>query len=523
VNPLDRAIGWLAPRAAVKRAQARALLEAEGKRFEAAKAARDGDWMPLGAGPDPTSDVIAAGYELRAAARELEQNDPLAVSGLAHWASHSGPISARAQVPGISGPEAKSIHDPIDTLWWEQCQRMGADGETVEEMLQTQVVRAMIRDGEVLARRIDRDSSYDLPLPFQVQLLEAEFLDQSRDRALDDGGLILGGIRFDRRGKRISYILHREHPGPNRVLTRRSLDPVEVPADQIAHIYEPITYGLQRGITWFAPVIMTARDLGDYNRAERKRKMIQACYAAFVHGFNETDETVGPTVTDSQGRTIETVYPGMIAYVRGAGGQVQFGDPKGTGGYAEYMRDQRHSYAAGLHLTYELLTGDLSQVSYISGRLGLQGFKRRVSQVQRTVIIPRYCERLWGWFIAYGQALGKVRPGTVWSRWTPPRWETIQPLEDAQADELEIKMGTLSPQEALAKRGIDPLEYLDEVEQWVAELKRRKLEFMLPALFESMLSSAPAPAPTAPPQPGARAGLPVIKRANGHAPKGIIQ
>jgi lambda family phage portal protein len=499
MNVIDRAISVFAPRAALKRATARALLEAGGQRFEAAKAGRSDDWMPMGTSTDPNAEVIQAGYELRRAARQLEQDDPFATRGLAAWTCNAAPIAGRAQVPGIERDDAKAVHDPIDTLWWEQCQRLGADGETNGDALQAQIVHGMVRDGEILVRRIDRPSEFGLPLPFQVQLLEAEFLDESKDRGTDDGGAIVGGIRFNRLGQRVSYLLHREHPGPNRAFTRRSLDPVEVPASEIAHVYEPLTYGLQRGFSWFAPVIMTAKDLGDYNRAERKRKMIQACFAAFVHGFEgEPDQTIGPTVTDSQGKVIESVFPGMIAYVRGAGGQVQFGDPKATGGYAEYMRVHQHAYAAGLHLTYELLTGDLSQVNFSSARVGLVEFRRRVRHVQRTVLIPRYCERIWSWFLMYGQALGKIRTGTVWAQWTPPRWEAIQPHEDAQATELQLATGTLSPQEALAREGIDWIEYLDDIEQWNAELDKRGIAFGVETRKDLKFPPAPA-APTSPP------------------------
>ena len=513
---LDRAIGWLAPRTALKRVQARALLEAGGKRFEAATAAREQGWTALGSGTDPTAQAVEAAYELRSAARQLEQDDPFAVSGLAKWTSNATPISGRAQVPGVTGPNAKAVHEPIDRLWWEQCQRLGADGQSNEATLQKQVLHGLIRDGEILARRIDRDSRFDLPLPFQVQLLEAEFLDASRDRQLDGGGLVMGGIQFDARGVRQGYWLHREHPGANRAFTRRNDQPVFVPADEISHIYEPTTYGLQRGVTWFAPVIMTARDSADYARAERMRKKIQACYAAFVHGFSD-DETIGPVVTDSSGKAVETLFPGMIGYVRGAGGSVTFGEPKDGGGYTEFQRDQRLAYAAGLHLTYELLSGDLSNVSFISGRLGLLAFRKRVRQVQDTVLIPRWSETLWRWFLMYGQGLGRVRQGTVWARWSPPRWESVQPLEEAQADELELKIGTLSPQEALAKRGIDAMEFLDEWEAWKAELERRGLEFLAPALTAASLAAAP-PAPPSVPRIA-----PPAKRLNGHASKESLQ
>jgi hypothetical protein len=60
----------------------------------------------------------------------------------------------------------------------------------------------------------------------------------------------------------------------------------------------------------------------------------------------------------------------MIEYLP-SGRDVRFATPGASGGYAEYMRVQLHAIAAGMGLTYELLTGDLSQVNYSSIRAGL--------------------------------------------------------------------------------------------------------------------------------------------------------
>ena len=53
------------------------------------------------------------------------------------------------------------------------------------------------------------------------------------------------------------------------------------------------------------------------------------------------------------------------------------------------MRLQLHAIAAGVGLTYELLTGDLSQVNYSSIRAGLIEFRRRMEALQWQLLRPR--------------------------------------------------------------------------------------------------------------------------------------
>jgi capsid protein len=55
------------------------------------------------------------------------------------------------------------------------------------------------------------------------------------------------------------------------------------------------------------------------------------------------------------------------------------------------MRVQLHAIAAGVGLTYELLTGDLSQVNYSSIRAGLLEFRRRMEALQWQLLVPGLC------------------------------------------------------------------------------------------------------------------------------------
>ncbi len=81
----------------------------------------------------------------------------------------------------------------------------------------------MVEAGEVLVRRRLRRASDGLPVPLQLQVLEADFLDATKSNNVG-AGRIVQGIEFDPVGKRRAYWLHPEHPGDAHGALRGGLD-----------------------------------------------------------------------------------------------------------------------------------------------------------------------------------------------------------------------------------------------------------------------------------------------------------
>jgi lambda family phage portal protein len=208
-------------------------------------------------------------------------------------------------------------------------------------------------------------------------------------------------------------------------------------------------------------VILRLRDLDEYDDAELVRKKIEACFAAFVLDGDDA-EPLGEARQDGAGRRVESFEPGMIEYLP-AGRDVRFAAPSASGGYPEYMRLQLHAVAAGLGLTYELLTGDLSQVNYSSIRAGLIEFRRRVEALQWQVLIPCLCAPVWRRFVDVAHATGALPAGEIGVEWTAPRFEAVDPLKDARADIMAVRAGFMTLKEAIARNGYDPGEVLAEI------------------------------------------------------------
>lgn len=459
MNFLDKTIGWFAPRAGLKRARARAvidILDKHGRRsYEGAKAGRRTDGWVV-AGTDANAEVSTAAAKLRSRARDLVRNNPYAARGM-------DALECNIVGTGIV-PRADSRTDRVWARWAEQADAMN---QTDFYGLQGLILRTVVESGSALVRRRIRRIEDGLEVPFQLEVLEPDYLDTSKSGYRTGSSYVEQGIQFDAQGRRQGYWLYQRHPGSSTIVGRSPFESEFVPASEVLHVFRPLRAGQVNGVTWFAPAIIKMRDLDDYDEAELLRKKIEACLAAFVITDDESD-TLGPVETDEEtGEQVESFEPGMIKYLRTGSKDVKFNEPKFAGGYAEYMRVQLHAVAAALGLTYELLTGDLSQVSFISGRLGLLEFRRFVKKHQTQMMVPQLCLPVWRWFTDLGMVAGALdqrRDGKrIGVTWTYPRFEAVEPLKDAMADLTRIRTGTLTLPEAIAAYGFDPEDNFAEI------------------------------------------------------------
>ena len=459
---IDDVIGLFSPMAGFRRKQARMALLVAGRAYDGAKTGRRTDgWMT--SGTSANAEIGSAGNRLRDRARDLARNNPY------------GKKAKRVFSDNFVGtgivPQARTGSDRLNkqimAAWEEFAETADAEGDFDFYGLEALVVRSLYESGECFIRYRDRYAADELSIPFQLQVLESDYLDTSRNQELLTGGYIRQGIEFDKLGRRKAYWMWPRHPGDVLVHTG-GLKSVRIPADQIIHVFEKDRPGQIRGVTAYAAVMMKMRDLDDYDDAELWRKKIESCFAAFVIQNSGADgPVVGTIANNSSGGTngpkrVEAFRPGMIEYLK-PGEDVKFGNPSSDANYPSYMRTQLHAVATGLGVTYEQLTGDLSQVNYSSLRAGLVEFRRTIDTLRWQIFIPMFCLPVWKRFIDRAYLAGKISKIHYGVNWTAPKFEMIDPLKDAQADTLMMRNGTLTLREAIANRGFDPDHQIEDI------------------------------------------------------------
>lgn len=468
---LDRAIAALAPSVGLRRAASRVAMSNLSRAYDGAGRGRLTDGWIAG-GTSANTEVSAGAEMLRFRMRDLVRNNP-------HAAKAVQVLVASMVGAGIR-PRANStdeeLNKKVDKLWDRWHRVCDADGHTDFHGLTALAVREMIEGGEVIAQRRARRVSDGLPVPLQIELKEADHIDGHRTGTSDFNNRIVSGIEYDGLGRRRGYWLFRDHPGDQfALLGTMNLSSSFVPAENIAHLFERQRVQA-RGVPWGAPVMRSLRDIDDWHRSELVRKKTEACLVGVVIGADEGEEGIAPSFTDTDGNIVEQFQPGMVAYANGAK-DIKFNQPATSGGVYEWNRVHLMAVAAGFRVPYELMTGDLSNVNFSSSRVGLNEFRRMIDMMQWQMIIPMFCDKIWGWFIDAAADAGMIDTRDVPVEWAPPKFESVNPLQDVQADIAEVRAGFATTPQMIAKRGYDPDKVLQEYEAFMKKSDKAGLVF----------------------------------------------
>lgn len=481
MNLFDQIIESISPERALQRQLARAQIARlgalEGKRsgYEGAKTGGRMSWTAGNGSANLEISTYLA--KLRARSRDMVRNNPYASRAISSLAGNAIGTGFMLKLPKAVAPYWKA--------WTEYAD---ADGQLDYYGLQALIARTVFESGECLVRLRQRLPQDGFEIPLQLQVLEPDYLDATKQGDISGGGWIWAGIEFNAIGQRVAYWLYPEHPGEVASFRRKSFVSNRVPAEYVQHIYEKLRPGQARGVPRLAASMLRMRDLDDYEEAELVRKGYEACFMAIVIG-KDGSRTLGQSAVDPQtGKRVETITSGMIAYMDDAQ-DVRFGQPSPMGGYGEYTTSHLHAVAAGAGVTYEQMTGDLSGVNFSSMRAGMIEYRRVIEVWQWLTFIPMHGNRTIRAWEQAARIAGKIRgKAPLEIAWTPPKWDWVDPVKEVAATRDEIAGGLASLSEKLRARGFDPEIVFAEIGQDVTALSEaagipRELVFQI--LFQS--------------------------------------
>lgn len=451
MNALDRLIASVAPERALRRVQSRRAL----MHYDAATTGRRSkSWAPNSSDADGAA---ARRARLSFITRDMIRNTPLATRAQMVITNN---VIGDGIIPKIVAPTETLTRNALEmTEAHLDTTAIDADGRSNLYGLQRLIMNAVVESGEVLIRRRKRERADGLPLPFQIQVLEADYLDGMKDGQTPNGNMIIEGIEYDLIGRRVAYHLFDQHPGAqnffgfrNRAYSRR------VPASEVIHVYRQDRPGQRRGVSWFAPVALNLQDLADHQDAKLVQQKIAACFAAFrvnMDGEPSEDEDDFPN----------TLKPGAILDMA-PGEDIRFATPPSVQGFDEFTRVVIRSVASGLGITYDALSGDLSNVNFSSARMGRTEMDRNISSWQWLMMIPQFCQPFAGWMVeAWMTQTGNPRVGQSKITWSPPHRMLVDPTREIPALREKVRAGFASRQGVIRDLGFDPERIMEEVQQ----------------------------------------------------------
>lgn len=453
-NFLENIIEFISPKTAMNREKYRMVTDSIRKYDGASYSRRTKGWNANGSSVN--TENRGAIETLRDRARDLVRNNPYAKMAIDVIVTNTIGTGIRPS------PKTKNtkLKKTVKSEWeaWADSKQCDFDNNFDFYGIQELVMRATAESGECLIVRKRTTDKENIPL--QLQVLESDYLCSLKDYTSIDGansgGKIVQGVEFDKNGKRFQYWLYESHPGDQGM---KSIKPIPVPAKDIIHLFKIDRPGQVRGTSWGSSCFIMLKDLADYQAAELVKQKIAGCFTGFVQDANPIDNLSGSNTSDIS----ERVEPGIIEHLA-PGKTISFAQPPTTTGGTEHTKMLARAIASAYGITYESMTGDLSMVNFSSGRMGWLEEHRRITSWQYNLIIPRFCDVVWDWFMEAAEISGKIKQYCK-AEWTAPRREMIDPVKEINGINLAIRSGLITWQEAVRAQGFDPDEVANEMKE----------------------------------------------------------
>lgn len=425
--------------------------------YEAAsKSKRMKGWFA--SGRSANSEISYSLPMLRNRSRDLRRNNAYAAKAIQVLNSNIvGPgIKTQFTEPNFSGRE----DGPVERAWkeWANSPNIDYDGKHDLESMQGLVIDAVIESGEVLVRKRFNAA---LRFPRQYQILESDFLAISKTGlAPQKGNTIIQGIEFDPQGRRVAYWLYDRHPGgQDKFGLFDSVHAKRIPADEIIHLYRQDRPGQARGVPWGAPCIVRLKDIDDFADATVMRQKVAACFTAFVR---EMDPSLAEK-PEEDCELMERLEPALIEELP-FGKTIEFPTLPEPENYADFMRVELRTVAAGYGVTYESLTGDFENTNFSSGRMGWIEFHRNVTKWRKQIMYLQFLNPIVEDFRQMLAIMG-INTDNATHRHVPPRREMIDPTKEIPATIDSIRAGITTLSDEIMAQGKDPSEHLAKYQE----------------------------------------------------------
>jgi lambda family phage portal protein len=416
-------------------------------RSAAADLARERRSIGLWNNPVPDFSRVAPSPLLRNQARYLVANNAVAAR------------AAQAFVDNVIGPGITLLPKLGDAglkslllkQWNRWTDLSDADGMLNWYGQQALAARSMFVDGEVFVRMLIGSDGM-----LRLQLLPAEFIDTTITR--DN---VIAGIEFEG-ARRSAYYIYEWHPGQPGRLPRS----IRIRSSEVLHIFRPKTPGQLRGVTELMAILGRLNDLDQFDRATLVKQKTGALLTGFITTPNENP--LGANRAED-GAWTASLEPGTIQRLA-PGESMEFSDPPETAGYSDFAKTQLRLIASGLGLPYDVVTGDLSDTSYSSARVGRIELRKYIDALQ-WLFIHMLCRPVFQRWLELEILRGTLPPvdGGVQEyldniSWAPPAMQMTDPQREVDAMVRAIRAGLISREMAVASLGYD----LAEVDAQIA-------------------------------------------------------
>ena len=399
---------------------------------------------------------------IRARARDLERNSDIAQAIL--HAYKRNVVGKGYTLRAMTGND--DLDKLIETAWKRWCKARNCDvtGEqSFNEILRMMVERTKVDGGMIVLYRHTRGGV----VPFKLQCLEVDELDQTMAAPHQRGNRVVGGIEYNIHRRPVGYWI-RQYDIEGWQLT----DPVYIEAKDVFFYKSKHRPSQLREMSDMAPTITRVRDTNEFITAVAIKERIAALVGLVIKKTLPSGGT-GRSSWGGKGGQVDysgkKMTPGMIMEL-GAGDDVEVVDPKGAATDATaFLKTQQGLIGAGQGLSYEAVSRDMNGATYSSARQN--ALEDENTYAEEIELLTAFMSEVYENFLISGVLSGLFPVPDFWERkeeymthsWVkaPKKW--IDPAKEATADKTALQSGQKTFQDLCAERGKDWKEAVQEI------------------------------------------------------------
>lgn len=510
---LDSVIAPVFPGWAASRLRARAKMELFTRALDAGQKDRlSGRKWAMKQGPRERTRVNLE--SILTQARDLYRNNPYARGIVNSIVANLVGVGIRPQ-PRVLLPKKGTPDQRFNDLaedewnrWADACDNSGRESFYFQ---QQELQREFYVAGEaLLVSSVPTDGRR---VPYATSVLASERLAMLDELDRKDGSSIVQGVETSAGGRILAYWLYPNHPLES---IYGSDKPYRAPADTVIHFFDSIEPEQVRGLSKFSTVAGSFEGFAQWLDWLLVKERISAAFAVAITenaGLGVQSPIPNPGddegLEDVNGNPIDVLEGGMVAHLRP--GEDIKGIASGVQASSVDVLCQifLRVIARGFDVAYELVSRDLSKVTYLSARQGENQDRRhwepQQEQMNRVVNVP-----VWRRFVDVASLAGVIPRRAELDRMSAvefvrPGWDWVDPGKDVAADVTAIQAGIRSPLEVIQSRGKDPWKVLNDIAAFKGWAKEKGLEL---SIFQppKPVGAAPASDVTEPKEPEVKNG-----------------
>lgn len=522
---LDQALGVVAPRAAARRLEARAVASAL-LSFDAARNKRTRRTNSTTGSAD--QDLLIDLPTMRTNSRTMVRDDGVGSAAVRVFEENVVGTGLQPQMmvtgdlAGVPEKVAQQWNRDVEQVWadWEGEEADAGERMTFAE-LQRLAIRSVVVDGEFLLHRTVVQPEW---APWRSLVTAFEPVDP--DRVLDPvtlngvSGQMRSGVEVGDRGQAIAYWITPRHPQEYGFLLRQGQKVLNVPErfarfsgglPSILHLYQVQRPGQTRGIPFFAPVYSLVESLNDMIDTEAIAAKAASRFCAFIRQTLDSSAVNSLVEDDGDGNKIERLEPGTVRYL-GPGEEIQsFSPNRPSNTWDPFVDRLLKSICGALGLPFQMVVRDFSGMNYSSARVALLEARRGFEALQQLLMVPKLCNPVLRCVVFDAISSGRLTPPRGFAdqprrflqcAWQPPAWGWVDPTKEIEASAMAVEANLSTPQAEAARQGTDVEQVLEQRGRFLAHAREVESRYGLPEGALTQRSNQPSN-PAVPDQPAA--------------------